>query len=59
MKRDGNPRHVLAQDAIMWVALVRSSIAAREVLGRTDIPIVLLGNSSTNKSRRVEEGKIL
>lgn len=49
--------YVLAQDAIMWVAQGPIVDRSKEVLGRTDIPIVLLRRQLDEQIRRVEEGK--
>lgn len=55
---DGKPilDYVLAQDAHMWVAQGAIADRSKEVLGRTDIPIVLLRRQLDEQIRRVEEG---
>jgi 5,5'-dehydrodivanillate O-demethylase len=49
--------YVLAQDAIVWVAQGPIVDRDREVLGRTDIPIVFLRRQLDEQIQLVEEGK--
>jgi 5,5'-dehydrodivanillate O-demethylase len=49
--------YVLAQDAFMWVAQGPIVDRSKEILGRTDIPIVLLRRQLSEQIRRVEEGQ--
>jgi 5,5'-dehydrodivanillate O-demethylase len=49
--------YVLAQDAIVWTAQGDIVDRSLEVLGRTDIPIVLLRRQLDEQIRLVEEGK--
>jgi 5,5'-dehydrodivanillate O-demethylase len=49
--------YVLAQDAIVWTAQGDIVDRSLEVLGRTDIPIVLLRRQLDDQIRLVEEGK--
>jgi 5,5'-dehydrodivanillate O-demethylase len=48
--------YVLAQDAIVWVAQGDIVDRSQELLGRTDVPIVLLRRQLDEQIRRVEEG---
>ncbi|MGV6874711.1 Rieske 2Fe-2S domain-containing protein [Pseudochelatococcus sp. B33] len=48
--------YVLAQDAIVWVAQGPIADRTTELLGRTDIPIVLLRRQLGEQIKRVEEG---
>ena len=49
--------YVLAQDAIVWVAQGAITDRTTEVLGRTDIPIVLLRRQLDEQIGRVERGE--
>ena len=49
--------YVLAQDAIVWVAQGPITDRSREVLGRTDIPIVLLRRQLDEQIGKVERGE--
>jgi len=55
---DGKPilDYVLAQDAILWVAQGPIADRTLELLGRTDIPIVLLRHQLDEQIKRVEQG---
>lgn len=48
--------YVLAQDALVWDAQGPITDRTTELLGRTDIPIVLLRRQLDEQIRRVEEG---
>ncbi|SAK54362.1 Rieske (2Fe-2S) domain-containing protein [Caballeronia fortuita] len=48
--------YVLAQDALVWDAQGAITDRSKELLGRTDIPIVLLRKQLDEQIRRVEEG---
>jgi 5,5'-dehydrodivanillate O-demethylase len=48
--------YVLAQDALVWDAQGAIADRTTELLGRTDIPIVLLRRQLDEQIRRVEEG---
>jgi 5,5'-dehydrodivanillate O-demethylase len=48
--------YVLAQDAIVWVAQGPIADRTTELLGRTDIPIVLLRRQLEEQIKRVEQG---
>jgi 5,5'-dehydrodivanillate O-demethylase len=56
---DGSPilDYVLAQDAMMWAAQGEIVDRTAEVLGRTDIPVVLLRRQLEEQISLVEEGK--
>ncbi len=58
-KADGRPilDYVLAQDAMMWAAQGEIVDRTREVLGRTDIPIVVLRRQLDEQIALVEAGK--
>jgi 5,5'-dehydrodivanillate O-demethylase oxygenase subunit len=49
--------YVLAQDALVWYAQGEITDRTQELLGRTDIPIVLLRRQLDEQIKRVEEGK--
>ncbi len=49
--------YVLAQDAIVWVAQGDITDRSQEVLGRTDVPIVLLRRQLDEQITRVEKGE--
>lgn len=49
--------YVLAQDALAWVAQGEIFDRSQEVLGRTDVPIVLLRKQLDEQIALVEEGK--
>ncbi len=57
--KNGKPifDYVLAQDAIMWTAQGDIVDRSRELLGRTDIPILLLRRQLEEQIKLVEEGK--
>jgi 5,5'-dehydrodivanillate O-demethylase len=48
--------YVLAQDAIVWVAQGPIADRTTELLGRTDIPIVVLRRQLEEQIKRVEQG---
>lgn len=48
--------YVLAQDAIVWVAQGPIADRTTELLGRTDIPIVVLRRQLDEQIKRVEQG---
>src|ERR1041385_327960 len=48
--------YVLAQDTILWVAQGPIADRTTELLGRTDIPIVVLRQQLDEQIRRVEQG---
>jgi 5,5'-dehydrodivanillate O-demethylase len=48
--------YILAQDAYMWIAQGPIVDRSKEVLGRTDIPIVLLRRQLEEQIQQVEEG---
>jgi 5,5'-dehydrodivanillate O-demethylase oxygenase subunit len=48
--------YVLAQDAIVWVAQGPITDRSAELLGRTDLPIVLLRRQLDEQIKRVEDG---
>jgi 5,5'-dehydrodivanillate O-demethylase len=48
--------YVLAQDAIVWVAQGPITDRSTELLGRTDLPIVLLRRQLDEQIKRVEDG---
>jgi 5,5'-dehydrodivanillate O-demethylase len=56
---DGRPilDYVLAQDALVWYAQGPIADRTKELLGRTDVPIVLLRQQLDEQIRLVEEGK--
>jgi 5,5'-dehydrodivanillate O-demethylase len=56
---DGSPilDYVLSQDAMMWKAQGDIVDRSAELLGRTDIPVVLLRRQLDEQIRLVEEGK--
>jgi 5,5'-dehydrodivanillate O-demethylase oxygenase subunit len=56
---DGSPilDYVLAQDAITWKAQGPIADRSSELLGRTDIPIVVLRRQLDEQIARVEQGK--
>jgi 5,5'-dehydrodivanillate O-demethylase len=49
--------YVLAQDAIMWWAQGDITDRSQELLGRTDVPIVLLRRQLEEQIKLVEDGK--
>ncbi|HLZ68250.1 MAG TPA: Rieske 2Fe-2S domain-containing protein [Aliidongia sp.] len=49
--------YVLAQDALVWKAQGPIADRSAELLGRTDIPIVVLRRQLDEQIKRVEEGK--
>ena len=49
--------YVLAQDAVTWVAQGPIADRSAELLGRTDIPIVVLRRQLDEQISRVEQGK--
>ena len=56
---DGSPilDYVLSQDAMMWKAQGPIADRSAELLGRTDIPIVVLRRQLDEQIKRVEAGK--
>ncbi len=57
--KNGKPilDYILAQDAIMWWAQGDIVDRSQELLGRTDVPIVLLRRQLEEQIKLVEEGK--
>jgi 5,5'-dehydrodivanillate O-demethylase len=49
--------YVLAQDALVWVAQGAITDRSKELLGRTDLPIVLLRRQLEQQIARVEAGE--
>jgi 5,5'-dehydrodivanillate O-demethylase oxygenase subunit len=49
--------YVLAQDALVWVAQGAITDRTQEILGRTDVPIVMLRRQLEEQIARVEQGQ--